>query len=276
MSHPLGSAHGLHVLALLLGLAAAPALAQITFYEQADFGGRSLTTQRSVSNLRSIDFNDRASSVVVRSQRWLVCVDQNFGGSCRVLRPGQYPSLQTMGLDDRISSVRAVEADADDGALNYAPFPQVPGDYRRRDRERLYQAPVIEVREIYGDAQQRCWVTREAVNDGRRSDASVPGLVIGAVIGGILGHQIGGGSGRTLATAGGAVAGAVVGNNIGRSNSGEQVVTRDVQHCTEPSQARSPSYWDVTYTFRGQQHHVQLARPPGATVTVNDKGEPRA
>jgi hypothetical protein len=32
----------------------------------------------------------------------------------------------------------------------------------------------------------------------------------------------------------------------------------------------------VTYDFRGQQHHMQLAKPPGATVTVNAQGEPRA
>ena len=28
--------------------------------------------------------------------------------------------------------------------------------------------------------------------------------------------------------------------------------------------------------FRGRLHHVQLSTPPGATVTVNANGEPRA
>ena len=41
-----------------------------------------------------------------------------------------------------------------------------------------------------------------------------------------------------------------------------------------PVQA-TPSYWDVTYDFAGQQHHVQMAAAPGRTVTVNAKGEPR-
>ena len=264
-------------LGLLLGLAAgAPALAQITFYEEPNFAGRSLTTNASLSNLRNNGFNDRASSVVVRSQRWEVCVDQRFGGRCRVLRPGQYPSLETMGLDEQISSVRAVAGNARDEELSYAPYPNVPADYRRRDRERLYEAPVSDVRAVYAEAGQRCWMEREQADEGRRGDANVPGAVVGAVIGGILGHQIGGGTGRTLATAGGVVAGAVVGGNVGRNRDGESVATHDVQHCSDRPQAQSPSYWDVTYNFRGQQHHMQLATRPGATVTVNASGEPRA
>ena len=264
--------------ALLAGLAATaalPAVAQITFYEEPNFGGRALTTNASVSNLRGSNFNDRASSAVVRSQRWEVCVDPRFSGRCTVLRPGQYASLQAMGLDDQISSVRTVPSSARDDDLSYAPYPAVPFDSRRRDRERLYQAPVSNVRAVYGEAGQRCWTEREQVNEGRR-DNSVPGTVIGAVIGGILGHQIGGGTGRALATAGGAVAGGMVGNNIGHNSNGEQVVTRDVQRCDARPSAQNPVYWDVTYDFRGRQHHVQLATPLGGTVTVNANGEPRA
>ena len=29
-------------------------------------------------------------------------------------------------------------------------------------------------------------------------------------------------------------------------------------------------------TFRGQEHHVQMTTPPGYTVRVNQRGEPRA
>jgi uncharacterized protein YcfJ len=267
-----------NAIGLLAGLAVVvPALAQITFYEQPNFEGRSITANGSVSNLKASNFNDRASSAVVRSRRWEVCVDQRYGGRCRVLRPGQYASLEAMGLDDQISSVRAVATNAGDDELNYAPEPVVRDDYRRRSGERLYQATVSDVRAVYADAGQRCWIEREQVGDeGRRSDGSVPGTVIGAVIGGILGHQIGGGSGRTLATVGGAVAGGVVGNNVGRNHGGDANDTRDVQRCAPRAATQNPAYWDVTYDFRGQQHHMQLATPPGATVTVNARGEPRA
>jgi outer membrane lipoprotein SlyB len=47
-----------------------------------------------------------------------------------------------------------------------------------------------------------------------RARGSGVGAGAGAVLGGLLGHQIGGGSGRNLATVAGAVGGAVVGNRV--------------------------------------------------------------
>jgi len=93
----------------IAGLAIAmQASAQITFYEQEGFQGRSFTTQRPINNMERFGFNDRASSAVVHSERWEVCDDIRFRGRCVILRPGQYPSLAAMGLNDRISSVRTV------------------------------------------------------------------------------------------------------------------------------------------------------------------------
>lgn len=43
------------------------------------------------------------------------------------------------------------------------------------------------------------------------------GMATGAVLGGVLGHQVGGGSGKTVATIGGAALGAYVGNRVGRN-----------------------------------------------------------
>lgn len=42
------------------------------------------------------------------------------------------------------------------------------------------------------------------------------GMVSGAVLGGVIGHQIGGGSGKALATIGGAALGGFIGSRIGR------------------------------------------------------------
>jgi uncharacterized protein YcfJ len=147
-------------------------------------------------------------------------------------------------------------------------------DYRRRNDERLYEANVTSVRAVVAAPGQRCWVEHEQVAPDRTSNLNVPGAVIGAVIGGVLGHQVGRGTGRDVATVGGAVAGGAVGSQVGRS--GQPTQTRDVQRCESvPSEART-EYWDVTYTFRGQEHRVQMTAPPGPTVTVNERGEPRA
>jgi uncharacterized protein YcfJ len=255
--------------------AAAPALAQITLYERGNSDGRSFTVQSAVVDLRNSGFNDQASSAVVRSNLWEICEDARFRGQCSVLRPGQYASLAAMGLNNRVSSVRAVARNTRVEESHYAPYPAVRGDYRRRHRERLFEAPITSVRAVLGTPEQRCWIEREAV-PVERHDARVPGAIFGAVIGGILGHQIGGGSGRDLATAGGAVAGAVVGSNLGRDRNGAATTTRDVQRCNGAPGPATPAYWDVTYQFRGQWHQVQLAEPPGATITVNRQGEPRA
>jgi uncharacterized protein YcfJ len=250
------------------------AATQITFYEREGFQGRSFTADKEIRNFERYGFNDRASSAVVVGDRWEVCEDVRFGGRCVVLRPGRYPSLAAMGLNDRVSSVRELDRNARIEDRRYAPAPVAAGDYNRRRDERVYEASVTSVRAVVGPPGQRCWVEREQVVQERSN--VVPGAIVGGLIGGILGHQIGNGRGNDIATVGGAVGGAVVGANVGRANSGQQTAAQDVQRCESvPSQARS-DLWDVTYTFRGQEHRMQMTSPPGPTVTVNERGEPRA
>ncbi|MGY8904230.1 MAG: beta/gamma crystallin-related protein [Burkholderiales bacterium] len=259
---------------VVLGLAmAATASAQVTFYENDNFNGRSFTTQRQINNFERQGFNNRVSSVVVSNNRWEVCEDVRFGGNCVVLRPGNYPSLRAMGLNDRVSSVRMVGNNARINDERYAPAPAAFYDNRRRNNERLYQANVTSVRAVVGASSQRCWIEQEQVNQNRGNNSNVPGAIVGAVIGGILGHQVGGGRGKDFATVGGAVAGGYVGSNVGN---GQQTYTQDVQRCASVPNQAQPDYWDVTYSFRGQEYRLQMTTPPGNTVTVNNQGQPRA
>ncbi|MES2073181.1 MAG: beta/gamma crystallin-related protein [Pseudomonadota bacterium] len=80
---------------------------EITLYEHSGFNGRQVELRAITPSLGDIGFNDRASSVVVRSGRWEVCSDNNFQGSCAVLERGEYRSLDPR-LNNRISSVREV------------------------------------------------------------------------------------------------------------------------------------------------------------------------
>ena len=93
-------------------LVAAHTAAEVTFYSRDGFRGRSFTTERPVVNFERFGFNDRASSVLVGHGRWEVCEDAHFSGRCVVLRPGRYPSLAAIGLDNRVSSVRPVSRTA--------------------------------------------------------------------------------------------------------------------------------------------------------------------
>lgn len=251
-------------------------LAQVTFYENENFQGRTFYTQRQVTNFSQYGFNDRASSVIVLGNRWEVCEDAQFNGRCAVLRPGRYPSMASMGLNDRVSSVRLISANRRINEDRYSPPPQQVYDNRRRNNERLYEADVTSVRAVVGPPEQRCWIEREQVVQPQASQSNVPGAVVGALIGGILGHQVGGGRGNDLATVGGAIAGGAIGSQVGRDGRPvQQATTQSVQRCnTVPSQA-APTLWDVGYTFRGQEHRLQMTSPPGRTVTVNRLGEPR-
>ena len=260
----------LATLGFILALLSSFAAAQVVFYDREGLRGRSFTADGTVDNFENYGFNDRASSAVVEHGIWEVCDDAYFRGHCMTLRPGQYPSLDSFGLNNKISSVRPVR-----GAPNvgYAPPPQSGGAYAYYPRhgERLYQADVVKVRAVVGTPERRCWVEQqEVVQDNQ---PNVPGAIIGGVVGGVIGHQIGSGRGNDVATAVGAVGGAAVGANVNR---GSQTYTQNVQRCEQVAGSERPQYWDVTYQFRGEYHRAQLAFAPGPTITVNERGEPRA
>lgn len=256
----------------LTALVAGEAAAEIVLYSRDNFDGRSFTATRRQGNLEREGFNDRASSAVVFGQRWEVCSAARFEGRCVVLRPGRYPSLESMGIGNSISSVRPVtrETRVDEG--RFAPPPMPVYDSRRRKDERLFEAEVVAVRAVYGRPEQRCWVEREQVAD--RSN-EIGGAVLGGLIGGVLGHQIGSGRGNDLATGIGAVAGAAIGSNVARDSGGNPVYTQDVRRCERVPAGGRPEYWDVVYRFRGEEHRMQTSAPPGRTITVNRRGEPR-
>jgi uncharacterized protein YcfJ len=252
-------------------LCAGQAFAQVTFYEGEGFRGRAFAANRQVQNFADIGFNDRASSVVVDRGRWEVCEDAGFRGRCVVLKHGSYDSLRGLGLENRISSVRPLNNNGHYAAYEAPePLPAPTYEYRQRPSERMYNVPVTSVRAVLGPPEQRCWT--EHVAGSARPDLNVPGGLIGGVLGGIIGHQIGGGTGKTVATIGGAVAGGALGANVDRIR--DPATGTDVRRC-ENVNAGAPQYYDVVYNFQGVDHHVQMATPPGQTVTVNDRGEPR-
>jgi uncharacterized protein YcfJ len=263
-----------HLKGALIGavalIAGAQAWADVTFYEGEDFHGRAFTTSRELNDFKRSGFNDRASSVTVDQGSWEVCEDPGFKGKCVLLRPGNYDSLKRMGVNDRISSARRVRGgERYDSYYSPEPLPSADYEYRRRPSEKVYQADVLSVRAVMGRSEQRCWVERQEVE--KRGGRNVAGAVVGGIIGGVLGHQIGSGTGQDVATAGGAVAGAAIGSNAGRNS---KEYSRDVRRC-EAEESGDPEYWDVTYRYRGETHRAQMTAPPGRTIYVNKKGEPR-
>ena len=114
-------------------LAAGTAGAQVTFYEHDGFHGRAFTADRTIWNFDRIGFNDAASSATVRGGSWEVCTDARFEGRCVVLRPGDYPSLRALGINDRISSVREIDHVARADRIDRYAAPRAYNDSNRYD-----------------------------------------------------------------------------------------------------------------------------------------------
>ncbi len=157
-----------------------------------------------------------------------------------------------------------------DGPVGYVAAP--PQAYGGPPPGRFYAVRVDSVRAVMGPPERRCWVERRRVVDDGGAGVNVPGAIVGAVIGGVLGHQVGGGHGRDIATAGGAVAGAAIGANV---DGGPRVHDQDVQRCASVEPHARPAYWDVSYRFRGMVHRVRMSAPPGRTISVGEDGVPR-
>jgi hypothetical protein len=95
--------------ALMLALGAlAPVAdaADLTLYADGDFQGRPLNVVIDLRQLGTLNFDDRASSVVVEKGAWVLCTGEDFTGKCVTLEPGRSGSLEERGLDDTVTSVR--------------------------------------------------------------------------------------------------------------------------------------------------------------------------
>ena len=89
---------------------AAAGPAAIELFEHDQFQGRRLAASADTPNLGPLGFNDMTSSLTIQSGQWQLCEDADYRGRCVTLGPGRHPSLNAMGMSDRISSLRRVDA----------------------------------------------------------------------------------------------------------------------------------------------------------------------
>lgn len=68
-----------------------------------------------------------------------------------------------------------------------------------------------------------CATVVDVHSEHREGKASGLGAIGGALLGGVLGHQVGGGTGKKLATVAGAAAGGFAGNQVEKSQTARQV-----------------------------------------------------
>ena len=111
-------------------------------------------------------------------------------------------------------------------------------------------------------------VTRQApVKD----EHQVIGTLAGAVIGGVIGHQIGGGSGRDIATVAGAAGGGYAGNRVQKNLQDRDTVTSAEQKCeTVYDSSERITGYHVRYRLNGKEATVTMDHDPGARIALHD------
>jgi uncharacterized protein YcfJ len=104
-----------------------------------------------------------------------------------------------------------------------------------------------------------------------KDEHQVIGTVAGAVIGGVLGHQIGGGTGRDIATLAGAAGGGYAGNRIQKNLQDKDTYTTTGQKCaTVYDSSQRPTGYEVLYRLNGQESTVRMDHDPGERIPVRD------
>lgn len=136
------------------------------------------------------------------------------------------------------------------------------------------EAEVLKVTEAYKTTQvprevceDRVVTHQKPVQDEKR----IAGSAIGAVVGGLLGNQVGGGSGKKLATIAGAAAGGYAGNQVQKSMQEKDTYTTTERECHTVTDSRKDLVgYDVQYRLGEQVASVRMEHKPGPTLPVRD------
>ena len=87
----------------------------ITVYTNPDFTGESVSFRNDAPDLRGYSLNDKISSLeIANGESWEVCQDVNYANRCQIFS-GSVSNLRDMGWNDRISSLRRVNAGFNNG-----------------------------------------------------------------------------------------------------------------------------------------------------------------
>ncbi|UVE16806.1 glycine zipper 2TM domain-containing protein [Pseudomonas sp. LS44] len=97
----------------------------------------------------------------------------------------------------------------------------------------------------------------------------IAGTVLGAVAGGLLGNQVGGGTGKKIATVAGAVGGGYAGNKVqeGMQNRDTYSTTETRCHTVTDTSDKISAY-DVKYELDGKVGQVRMDHDPGRQIPV--------
>ena len=133
---------------------------------------------------------------------------------------------------------------------------------------------VEEIKEMVNTPREVCEdvaVTRKApVKDEHK----IAGTAIGAVVGGVLGNQVGGGSGKKLATVAGAAAGGYAGNKVQGNMQDNDTYTTTERRCNTVTDSHENVVgYNVTYMLGDKEGKVRMDKEPGSRIPLDENGQ---
>lgn len=134
--------------------------------------------------------------------------------------------------------------------------------------EVISSTPVVKQTKIpHEECHDETVVHQKPVKDENR----IAGKLIGAVAGGVLGHQVGGGSGKKVATVAGAVAGGYAGDKVQGNMQKNDTYTTVEKRCKTTYETREDiTGYDVVYRLEDKESSVRLDYDPGNKIPVEN------
>ncbi|MEK0362390.1 glycine zipper 2TM domain-containing protein [Pseudomonas sp. CBC3] len=134
--------------------------------------------------------------------------------------------------------------------------------------EVLKVEPVTETIKMPREVCKEVTVTRQKpVQDQHR----IAGTAVGAVVGGLLGNQVGGGTGKKIATVAGAVGGGYAGNQVQERMQANDTYTTTETRCNTVTDTHDKVVgYEVQYDLDGKVGTVRMDRDPGNRIPVQD------
>lgn len=130
---------------------------------------------------------------------------------------------------------------------------------------------VTEITETVNTPREVCEDVAVTKKAPVKDEHKIAGTALGAVVGGVLGNQIGGGSGKTLATVAGAAAGGYTGNKVQGNMQDKDTYTTTERSChTVTDSSENVVGYTVTYMIGDQEGTVRMDEEPGDRIPVEN------
>jgi uncharacterized protein YcfJ len=164
--------------------------------------------------------------------------------------------------------IGAVVATAGGAIASYTMFADKAAD---KGPEYAEVINIEEIKQTVNTPREVCEDVAVTKKAAVKDEHKIAGTAIGAVVGGLLGNQIGGGSGKKVATVAGAAAGGYAGNKVQGNMQDSDTYTTTERRCqTVTDSHENVIGYNVTYKIGEQQGTVRMDEKPGNTIPVEN------